>query len=60
MTFSDADENCPDVFGAEARFPIRFNDPKEFDGTNLEEKKYQERFDQIGTEILFAFSNISQ
>ena len=60
MTCSDADENCPIVFGAEARFPIRYNDPKEFDGTELEEKKYQERFDQIGTEMLFAFSNINR
>ncbi|MCK5458052.1 MAG: hypothetical protein KAI45_13070 [Melioribacteraceae bacterium] len=60
MTCSDADENCPVVFGAEARFPIRYNDPKEFDGTELEEKKYQERFDQIGTEMLLAFSNINR
>ena len=58
MTCSDADENCPIVFGAEARFPIRYNDPKEFDGSELEEKKYKERFDQIGTEMLFTFSNI--
>lgn len=58
MTCSDADKNCPIVFGAEARFPIRYNDPKDFDGTELEEKKYQERFDQIGTEMLFTFSNI--
>ena len=60
MTCSDADKNCPVVFGAEARFPIRYNDPKEFDRTELEEKKYQERFDQIGTEMLFAFSIISR
>lgn len=55
MTCSDADENCPVVFGAEKRFPIRYNDPKEFDGTELEETKYKERFEQIGTEMLFAF-----
>lgn len=60
MTCSDAVENCPIVFGADARFPIRFSDPKEFDGTKLEEKKYQERFDQIGIEILFTFGNISK
>ncbi|MDZ7763692.1 MAG: hypothetical protein U5K00_04605 [Melioribacteraceae bacterium] len=48
MTCSDADENCPVVFGAEARFPIRYDDPKEFDGTELEEEKYDERVEQIG------------
>jgi arsenate reductase len=56
MTCSDADENCPVVFGAEARFPIRYNDPKEFDGTEMEEAKYDERVGQIGREILFLFN----
>ncbi|MCO6474218.1 MAG: hypothetical protein J5I57_10845 [Melioribacteraceae bacterium] len=59
MTCSDADENCPVVFGAEARFPIRYDDPKEFDGTELEEAKYDERVEQIGREMLFVFSNFS-
>lgn len=55
MTCSDADENCPVVFGAEARFPIRYDDPKEFDGTELEEAKYNERVEQIGREMLLLF-----
>ena len=58
MTCSDADENCPVVFGAESRFPIRYDDPKEFDGTELEKIKYRERFEQIGIEMLFVFSKI--
>lgn len=58
MTCSDADENCPVVFGAEARFPIRYDDPKEFDGTDLEEEKYNERVEQIGREMLFIFNKI--
>lgn len=58
MTCSDADENCPVVFGAEARFPIRYDDPKEFDDTDLEEEKYDERVEQIGREMLYAFSKI--
>jgi len=58
MTCSDADENCPVVFGAEARFPIRYEDPKEFDGTELEEAKYDERVEQIGREMLYAFSKV--
>lgn len=58
MTCSDADENCPVVFGAEARFPIRYDDPKEFDNTELEESKYDERVEQIGREMLYAFSQV--
>ena len=58
MTCSHADENCPVVFGAEKRFPIKYEDPKEFDGTNLEETKYSERFDQIGIEMIFVFREV--
>ncbi|NOX66554.1 MAG: protein-tyrosine-phosphatase [Chlorobi bacterium] len=60
MTCSDADANCPVVFGAEARFPIRYNDPKEFDGTKLETSKYAEHFDEIGKEMLFVFEMVSK
>jgi len=58
MTCSDADANCPMVLGAGARFPVKYDDPKEFDGTDMETKKYAERFEQIGIEILYAFSKI--
>lgn len=58
MTCSDADEKCPIVFGAEVRFPIRYDDPKEFDDTELESEKYKERFEQIGIEMLFTFKQI--
>ena len=60
MTCSDADVNCPLVLGAEARFPVKYNDPKEFDNTNLEIEKYTERFEQIGIEMLYLFSRIKQ
>ena len=56
MTCSHADENCPLVLGADARIVITYDDPKEFDNTNLESAKYKERVEQIGTEILYAFS----
>lgn len=58
MTCSHADESCPVVFGADERFPIRYEDPKEYDDTELEEIKYLERFEQIGVEMLYLFSNI--
>lgn len=58
MTCSQADENCPLVLGASARIAITYDDPKDFDGTSLEEAKYKERVNQIGREILFAFSQV--
>lgn len=58
MTCSDADQNCPYVPGAEQRFAIPYDDPKEFDGTSLEEEKYDERLKQISTEMFFIFSNV--
>ena len=58
MTCSDADVNCPVVLGAEKRFPIKYEDPKKFDDTDLESEKYTERFEQIGTEMLYVFKNV--
>lgn len=60
MTCSHADENCPLVFGATARIALTYDDPKEFDGTAQEAEKYQERVEQIGTEILYAFSLVKK
>ena len=60
MTCSHADENCPIVFGAEKRFPIRYDDPKEFDGTEFEEEKYAQRFEQIGIEMFYLFKSIEE
>lgn len=58
MTCSDADASCPVINGAEARFPINYNDPKKFDDTELEKQKYAESVKQIATEMLFTFSNL--
>ncbi len=58
MTCSHADENCPLVVGASARIAITYDDPKDFDGTRQEKAKYKERVDQIGREILYAFSQV--
>lgn len=60
MTCSHADENCPLVFGATARIALTYDDPKEFDGTPQETEKYKERVEQIGTEILYAFSQVKK
>lgn len=58
MTCNDADEGCPMVFGAEARFSIKYDDPKVFDGTELMNEKYTERSLQIASEMYFVFSQI--
>jgi arsenate reductase (thioredoxin) len=58
MTCSHADENCPMVTGAIKRIALNYNDPKDFDGTPLEPAKYAERVNEIGREILFAFSQV--
>ena len=58
MTCNNADEGCPMVFGAEARFPIKYDDPKAFDGTELMNQKYSERSLQIASEMYYMFSQI--
>lgn len=58
MTCSNADEGCPMVFGAEARLPIKYDDPKAFDGTEVMNEKYAERSLQIASELYFVFSQI--
>ena len=58
MTCSHADENCPVVTGMEKRISLPYNDPKDFDGTPQEAEKYSERVIEIGTEILYAFSQV--
>jgi arsenate reductase (thioredoxin) len=58
MTCDSADEACPMVLGAEARFPIKYNDPKAFDNTNQMNEKYVERSLEIAQEMWFVFSTI--
>jgi len=58
MVCTEADKGCPVVFGSDFRLALPFNDPKAFDGTPLEDEKYTERALQIGTEILYVFSQI--
>lgn len=59
MTCSHADENCPFIIGAEARIPVRYEDPKAFDNTPQQLEKYLERSIQIATEMKYVFSNIN-
>jgi arsenate reductase (thioredoxin) len=59
MTCDSADEACPIVIGAEARFPIKYADPKVFDGTMQMDKKYAEKSLEIAQEMWYIFSMIN-
>lgn len=58
MTCSEADENCPLVQGAEAKFALTYEDPKKFDGSPQMNEKYYERSLQIAAELFYVFSKI--
>lgn len=58
VTCNSADEACPIVYGAAARFPVKYDDPKVFDGTELMDAKYAERSLQIGEEMWWVFKSI--
>ena len=60
MTCNNADEGCPMVIGAEARFPIKYDDRKAFDGTEIMNEKYTERSLEIASEMCFVFAQINK
>ncbi len=59
MSCAHADETCVNVVGAEARIPVRYNDPKRFDGTPEEAARYDETSLQAASEMFYVFSEIS-
>ena len=60
MTCNNADEGCPLVIGAEARFPIKYDDPKSSDNTPEQTQIYAKRSLQIATEMFYVFSQINK
>ncbi|QDT31244.1 arsenate reductase/protein-tyrosine-phosphatase family protein [Thalassoglobus polymorphus] len=58
MTCSSADEDCPVVAGADARFAIPYVDPKISDNTPEESATYDERSAQIAREMFYVFSKL--
>lgn len=58
LTCDSANEACPLVTGAEARFPITYEDPKAFDHTPKQNEKYLERSIQIASELYWVFSKL--
>lgn len=59
MVCTQADQGCPLVIGAEARFSLPYDDPKDFDGTAQEATKYAERCRQIASEMFFIMNLVS-
>ena len=59
MTCSQADQSCPIVRGASLRVAIPYDDPKASDGTSEETATYDERSQQIATEMFYLFSQVS-
>lgn len=60
MTCNNADEGCPLVIGAEARFPIKYDDPKISDNTPQQTEVYTERSLQIAAEMFYVFSLVNK
>ena len=58
LTCDSADENCPIVYGAEARIPIKYKDPKSSDGAPEMNETYFNRSLEIATEMKFVFENL--
>jgi len=58
MTCDHADENCPFIPYSERRISLTYDDPKVFDNTALELKKYDERSLQIASEMLYVFKKV--
>lgn len=60
MVCSEADQACPNIMGADARFAIAYEDPKEYDHTPFQNEKYLERSLQIAGEFYYVFSELKQ
>ena len=59
MVCNEADNACPAVPGAAARFAIPYIDPKLSDGTPQEAATYDERGAEIARELLYIMSRIA-
>jgi arsenate reductase (thioredoxin) len=60
MMCSDADENCPVIFGAAFRRSTPYADPKAFDGTLQESQAYDERCREIARDTLYLFFHLKK
>ena len=58
MVCSDAEEACPFVAAADARFSLPYRDPKEADDRPEEQRVYDERSLEIAREMVYLFSKV--
>lgn len=58
MTCSQAEAECPIVFGADMRIKLFYEDPKVADGTAEESRVYDERCFQIASELYYVFNKL--
>lgn len=54
MVCSEADKSCPVVPGSNGKIGLPYSDPKEFDNTPEEQKKYDETTKLIARELFFV------
>lgn len=59
MVCDHADENCPLVHGAKHRIQLHYKDPKEFDGSENEQRAYKEKLMEIGRELFFVLNTLN-
>lgn len=57
LVCTEADAECPIVVGASVRISMTFLDPKSYDDSIFETKKYAERRDDIGRTFLAVMAN---
>ena len=60
ITYNNAEQNCPFIPGVELRIGTTYDDPKAFDNTPLQDKKYSERCMQIARETFYVFSKAKE
>ncbi|MDT8347683.1 MAG: protein-tyrosine-phosphatase [Flavobacteriaceae bacterium] len=58
MTCSSADDACPQVEGADLRLAIPYEDPKIYDGSPLEQEKYEACCLLIAAEFNYLFKQL--
>ncbi|WP_010135233.1 low molecular weight phosphatase family protein [Ochrovirga pacifica] len=59
-TCNDADENCPVILDAEARFHLPYKDPKVYDDTENQKQAYLETSLLIAAEMGILFNKVKQ
>ena len=59
MVCTEADAACPVVKGATRRVSLPYEDPRLADGTAEEHDRYDQRVEQIGRDLLWIFSQLT-